>query len=89
MLEPFPADQRSVPPDIGSPLDLRATLQFADPQERKQVVQDNVKEIRIPREGDVELIASQGLGISQGEWSFRIVRALRRRRIRTVRSAAR
>ena len=38
--------------------DLQTTLKYADPEERKQVVQENVKEVRIPPEGDAELVSA-------------------------------
>ena len=51
--------------------DLQATLEDATPQEKKDLLAENIKEIRIPRVGDAVLVANpDGLARALGVHTF-------------------
>ncbi|GEM_PF-3795560 len=55
----------------GAVLNLQETLAEATPQERKDLTRENIKEIRIPKDGDAVLVADpDGLARALGVHSF-------------------
>ena len=70
-LKPVDLGEISVEEVKAAVLNLQETLEEATPQERKDLIRENVKEIRIPKEGDAVLVADpDGLARALGVHSF-------------------